>query len=113
MPQLVLFHGCYHDASGNWPYDPTHCPECLGLPEEVAHVKQVGTWGFLARQANKAPPSSAGVLRGQLCPPPGLLRGQPCPPRVCRRWPTALRCWQWSPRTAAATAAASAPPPTR
>lgn len=38
-PQLVLFHGCYHDASGNWPYDPVHCPECLGLPEEVAHVK--------------------------------------------------------------------------
>lgn len=42
--QLVLFHGCYHDASGNWPYDPVHCPECLGLPEEVAHVKQVGWW---------------------------------------------------------------------
>lgn len=37
--QLVMFHGCYHDASGSWPYDPNHCPECLGLPEEVAHVK--------------------------------------------------------------------------
>lgn len=43
---LVLFHGCYHDASGNWPYDPVHCPECLGLPEEVAHVKLALKYGF-------------------------------------------------------------------
>ncbi|KAL4447290.1 hypothetical protein ABPG77_007323 [Micractinium sp. CCAP 211/92] len=43
---LVLFHGCYHDASGNWPYDPIHCPECLGLPEEVAHVKIALKYGF-------------------------------------------------------------------
>lgn len=45
VPQLVMFHGCYHDASGSWPYDPVHCPECLGLPEEVAHTKQVGKPG--------------------------------------------------------------------
>ena len=45
LMQLVMFHGCYHDASGSWPYDPTNCPECLGLPEEVAHVKQVGAAG--------------------------------------------------------------------
>lgn len=87
--QFVMFHGCYHDASGSWPYDPVsgraqrqlcphsavsswwpafgcpgaaspphaqlahalshlpsadlpqvNCPECLGLPEEVAHTKQ-------------------------------------------------------------------------
>lgn len=40
--QLVMFHGCFHSASGSWPYDPANCPECLGLPEEVAHVKQAG-----------------------------------------------------------------------
>ncbi|EFN58232.1 hypothetical protein CHLNCDRAFT_57065 [Chlorella variabilis] len=35
---LVMFHGCYHDASGSWPYHPKHCRECLGLPEEaLAH----------------------------------------------------------------------------
>ena len=38
--QFVMFHGCFHDSSGSWPYDPQNCPECLGLPEEVAHVKQ-------------------------------------------------------------------------
>lgn len=38
--QFVMFHGCYHDASGSWPYDPKNCKECLGLPEEVAHTKQ-------------------------------------------------------------------------
>ncbi|KAL4424170.1 hypothetical protein ABPG75_001471 [Micractinium tetrahymenae] len=43
---LVMFHGCNHDASGSWPYDPANCPECLGLPEEVAHVKQALAWGY-------------------------------------------------------------------
>ena len=44
--QVIYFHGCVHSASGGWPYDPVHCPECLGLPEEVAHTKQALAWGF-------------------------------------------------------------------
>ena len=41
-----MFHGCVHDASGSWPYDPVSCPDCLGLPEEVAHTKQALAHGF-------------------------------------------------------------------
>ena len=26
VPQFVMFHGCYHDASGSWPYDPVSAP---------------------------------------------------------------------------------------
>ncbi|EFN58162.1 hypothetical protein CHLNCDRAFT_141972 [Chlorella variabilis] len=32
---FIWFHGCVHDASAGWPYDPDECPECLGLPEEA------------------------------------------------------------------------------
>ncbi|KAI3428005.1 hypothetical protein D9Q98_006391 [Chlorella vulgaris] len=44
---LVWFHGCVHDASAGWPYDPEDCPECLGLPEEVAHTKQALAHGYV------------------------------------------------------------------
>ncbi|KAL4422469.1 hypothetical protein ABPG75_008666 [Micractinium tetrahymenae] len=43
---FVFFHGCNHVASHSWPYDPASCPECLGLPEEVAHTKQALAWGY-------------------------------------------------------------------
>ncbi|KAL4422484.1 hypothetical protein ABPG75_008681 [Micractinium tetrahymenae] len=43
---FVFFHGCSHAASHSWPYDQASCPECLGLPEEVAHTKQALAWGY-------------------------------------------------------------------
>ncbi|PSC72221.1 Histone H2A [Micractinium conductrix] len=46
--QFVFFHGCQHLAFHSWPYDPKNCPECLGLPEEVAHTKQALAWGYAA-----------------------------------------------------------------
>ena len=43
---MVVFHGCHHDASGSWPYDPVNCPECRGLPEELAILKLSLKYGY-------------------------------------------------------------------
>lgn len=37
--------GCAHDASDFWPRSVA-CPECDGLPEEVAHAKQALARGY-------------------------------------------------------------------
>ncbi|CAB9524171.1 expressed unknown protein [Seminavis robusta] len=40
-PKGILFvaHGCHHNAEDWWPSTPDVCPECIGLPEELAIVK--------------------------------------------------------------------------
>ncbi|EFN56835.1 hypothetical protein CHLNCDRAFT_51615 [Chlorella variabilis] len=45
---LAMMHGCAHDASDFWPRDASACPECDGLPEEVAHTKQALARGYAA-----------------------------------------------------------------
>eukprot|EP00978_Attheya_sp_CCMP212_P030365 scaffold111402_cov45-Attheya_sp.AAC.2 len=36
---LFLAHGCHHSMTDWWPKSDETCPECIGLPEEVAIVK--------------------------------------------------------------------------
>ena len=31
---LAILPGCARSAQGFWPYDPAHCPECLGFTED-------------------------------------------------------------------------------
>lgn len=38
---VVFFHGCARLSTAFFPYHPTVCPECIGLPEELALTKQV------------------------------------------------------------------------
>jgi len=35
---LFVAHGCSHSHTDFWPSSPSVCPECLGLPEELAIV---------------------------------------------------------------------------
>lgn len=42
---LFMAHGCVHDAADFWPASKA-CPECSGLPEEVAHTKQALARGY-------------------------------------------------------------------
>ncbi len=39
---VVFFHGCARLSNSFFPYHPTVCPECIGLPEELALTKQAG-----------------------------------------------------------------------
>lgn len=41
MGTVVFFHGCARLSTAFFPYHPTVCPECIGLPEELALTKQV------------------------------------------------------------------------
>ncbi|KAL7581093.1 hypothetical protein ACA910_005896 [Epithemia clementina (nom. ined.)] len=44
-PRAILFlaHGCNHAGSDWWPKNSETCPECLGLPEELAIVDKAQT----------------------------------------------------------------------
>ena len=39
-------HGCARSARAFWPYHANNCPECMGFPEHVSHVKQALARGF-------------------------------------------------------------------
>lgn len=41
----VFIHGCKHDPY-SWFYKSPRCPQCTGLPEEVAHSKQCLARGY-------------------------------------------------------------------
>lgn len=43
---VFVFPGCVRTGYGFWPYDARGCPECAGLPEDVAHVKQALARGY-------------------------------------------------------------------
>ena len=38
---VVFFHGCARLSNSFFPYNQAACPECIGLPEELALTKQV------------------------------------------------------------------------
>ena len=42
VPQFVMFHGCYHDASGSWPYDPVSAQaQRSAAQRSIAHAALV------------------------------------------------------------------------
>lgn len=43
---VVFFHGCARLSTSFFPYHPTACPECIGLPEELALAKQALRRGY-------------------------------------------------------------------
>jgi len=86
-----MFHGCYHDASGNWPYDPVNCPECLGLPEEVAHVKLALKYGFAVLAVESRNRSQHGRCFSSAADPETSDMWQA--PYVVQVGRAARRCW--------------------
>lgn len=50
---VFLAHGCAHSASDFWPTSEA-CPECRGLPMEVAHTKQALARGYAVLAVNSA-----------------------------------------------------------
>lgn len=101
-----MFHGCYHDASGSWPYDPDGCTECLGLPEEVAHVKQALRMGYAVLAVESRNRSRSGrcfssgkdvMTSDQMTAPYVIQVGRPAcaPPQSApRHWPgTCVSAW--------------------
>jgi hypothetical protein len=63
--QLVIFHGCSHNTSDGWPYDPLGCSECVGLPEEVAHTKQALRMGYAVLAVESRSRDRSGPLGGR------------------------------------------------
>lgn len=112
---VVFFHGCARLSNGYFPYNPTACPECIGLPEELALTKQVGAEG-VGRQGVEARAaghmgkrgSTAGLLSWWLaCISPTAHTVTPCTgPR--RRCGAATLCWPSRPRTSGRSAGAPA-----
>ena len=43
---VVFFHGCARLSTSFFPFHPTACPECIGLPEELALAKQALRRGY-------------------------------------------------------------------
>lgn len=43
---LLVTPGCARWGPGFWPYDPSSCPECVGLTEDVCHTKQALARGY-------------------------------------------------------------------
>lgn len=43
---VAMLHGCARSATGFWPFDPHHAPDCTGFPEDVSHVQQALRMGY-------------------------------------------------------------------
>ena len=84
-PRGTVFfaHGCAHAARDFWPPSPA-CPDCLGLPEEMAQAQQA-----LARGYAGAPPAAAAAAAaagGRCLRVPSHQQR----PGAALRWPPAL-----------------------